>query len=167
MGFNRRSSARRRDELAEIGVRLRWAGRRPRLWRKRDRSARGRRAVHAQQRPADLQFCVNYGGRAEIVDATRAIAREVAAGRLNPGKIDERTIAANLDEPGLPTSTCSSERRASSAPRTSCCGNRRTPSSSHRYAVARLSTGDTCGRRARLRVSLIADFGGGRPGRRR
>ena len=49
-----------------------------------------------------LQFCVNYGGRAEIVDAVRAISREVQAGRMNPAKIDERTIAAHLDEPGLP-----------------------------------------------------------------
>ena len=33
-----------------------------------------------------LQFCVNYGGRAEIADAAAAIAREVAAGRLQPGQ---------------------------------------------------------------------------------
>ena len=39
-------------------------------------------------------MCVNYGGRAEIADAARAIAREVAAGRLDPDRIDERTIAA-------------------------------------------------------------------------
>jgi undecaprenyl diphosphate synthase len=45
---------------------------------------------------------VNYGGRAELVDAMRAIAREAVDGKLNPGKIDERTIAAHLDEPGLP-----------------------------------------------------------------
>jgi len=31
-----------------------------------------------------------------------AIAREVAAGRLDPDKIDERTIARHLDEPGIP-----------------------------------------------------------------
>jgi undecaprenyl diphosphate synthase len=49
-----------------------------------------------------LQFCVNYGGRAEIVDAVRALAREVQDGRLNPAKIDERAIAAHLYEPDLP-----------------------------------------------------------------
>ena len=47
------------------------------------------------------QFSVE-NAYAEIVDAVRAIAREAAAGRLNPGKIDERTIAAHLDEPDLP-----------------------------------------------------------------
>jgi undecaprenyl diphosphate synthase len=49
-----------------------------------------------------LQFCVNYGGRAEIADAAAAIAREVKAGRLDPDKVDERTIARYLDEPGIP-----------------------------------------------------------------
>jgi undecaprenyl diphosphate synthase len=47
-------------------------------------------------------MCVNYGGRAEIADAAAAIAREVAAGRLNPDKIDESTIARFLDEPDMP-----------------------------------------------------------------
>jgi undecaprenyl diphosphate synthase len=45
---------------------------------------------------------VNYGGRAEIADAARAIAREVAAGRLDPERVDERTVARHLDEPDLP-----------------------------------------------------------------
>jgi undecaprenyl diphosphate synthase len=49
-----------------------------------------------------LQFCVNYGGRAEIVDATKAIALDVAAGRLRADKINERLFARYLDEPGIP-----------------------------------------------------------------
>lgn len=47
-------------------------------------------------------MCVNYGGRAEIADAARAIAREVAAGRLDPEKVTEKTVARFLDEPDLP-----------------------------------------------------------------
>jgi undecaprenyl diphosphate synthase len=49
-----------------------------------------------------LTMCVNYGGRAEIADAAAAIGREVAAGRLNPDKIDESTVARFLDEPDMP-----------------------------------------------------------------
>ena len=49
-----------------------------------------------------LQFCVNYGGRAEIADAAAAIARDVAAGRLDPGKVDEKMFARYLDEPSVP-----------------------------------------------------------------
>jgi undecaprenyl diphosphate synthase len=47
-------------------------------------------------------MCVNYGGRAEITDAVSAIAEEVAAGRLKPGSITEKTIQRFLDEPDLP-----------------------------------------------------------------
>jgi undecaprenyl diphosphate synthase len=102
MGFNQEVIRRRRDELAGLGVRIRWAGRRARLWR----------SVIAQLEDAErhtrdntrltLQFCVNYGGRAEVVDAVRAIAREAAAGRLNPEKLDERSIGQRLYHPDLP-----------------------------------------------------------------
>ncbi len=43
-----------------------------------------------------LNLAINYGGRAEIVDAVRAIACQVAAGELSPDGIGERTIAENL-----------------------------------------------------------------------
>ena len=49
-----------------------------------------------------LQFCVNYGGRAEIVDAAAAIAADVAAGKLRPDKINEKLFARYLDEPSVP-----------------------------------------------------------------
>jgi undecaprenyl diphosphate synthase len=49
-----------------------------------------------------LTMCVNYGGRAELADAARSIAREVAAGRLDPDKVDERTFAKHLYVPELP-----------------------------------------------------------------
>ena len=49
-----------------------------------------------------LQFCVNYGGRAELADAVRRIAEEAAAGRLRPDKVDEKTIARHLYRPDVP-----------------------------------------------------------------
>ena len=102
MGFNRDVIHRRRDLLNEMGVCIRWAGRRPRLWR----SVIGE-LEHAEQMSAGnsvltLQFCVNYGGRAEIADAAAAIAAEVAAGKLRPEKIDEKLFARYLDEPEIP-----------------------------------------------------------------
>jgi undecaprenyl diphosphate synthase len=45
---------------------------------------------------------VNYGGRAEIADAAAAIARDVAAGTLNPRSVTEKTLQRYLDEPDLP-----------------------------------------------------------------
>src|SRR5690606_38150725 len=49
-----------------------------------------------------LTVCVNYGGRAEIADAARALAQDVADGRLDPAKVTERTFARYLDEPDMP-----------------------------------------------------------------
>ena len=49
-----------------------------------------------------LQFCVNYGGRAEIADAAAAIAADVAAGRLHPARSTRRLFARYLDEPDIP-----------------------------------------------------------------
>jgi undecaprenyl diphosphate synthase len=43
-----------------------------------------------------LNLAINYGGRAEIVDAVREIARQISAGQLSPAQIDESTIAAHL-----------------------------------------------------------------------
>lgn len=48
-----------------------------------------------------LCLAINYGSRDEIVDAVRAIASEIAAGRLRPGDIDEALIADHLDTAGL------------------------------------------------------------------
>ena len=47
-------------------------------------------------------MCVNYGGRAEIADAARLLAHDVAAGRLDPARVDEKVLARYLDEPDMP-----------------------------------------------------------------
>ena len=50
----------------------------------------------------NLIVAFNYGGKAEITEATRAIARAVAAGTLDPEQITEATIGAALYTAGLP-----------------------------------------------------------------
>ena len=50
----------------------------------------------------DLVLCVNYGGRAEIADAAAELARDAAAGRINPDRVTEKTFARYLDEPDMP-----------------------------------------------------------------
>jgi undecaprenyl diphosphate synthase len=49
-----------------------------------------------------LNIALNYGGRAEIVDAVRKIGREVAAGHLQPDEVDEELISRNLYTRALP-----------------------------------------------------------------
>ncbi|MFH5823500.1 isoprenyl transferase [Georgenia sp. AZ-5] len=102
MGFNRDVIHRRRDQMDAWGVRVRWAGRRPRLWRSVISELEVAEEQTKHNSVCTLTMCVNYGGRAEIADAAQQIAREVAAGRLDPAKVSERTLARYLDEPDLP-----------------------------------------------------------------
>jgi undecaprenyl diphosphate synthase len=103
MRFNESLLLRRRDDLDERGVRVRFIGRRSgRVPRRVLRHIEDTEALTAHNRRMTLTFAFNYGGRAELVDGVRAIAAEVAAGKIKPEKIDERTIARHLYAPDMP-----------------------------------------------------------------
>ncbi|GAC1378687.1 MAG: decaprenyl diphosphate synthase [Marmoricola sp.] len=102
MGFNRDVLHRRRDEMHALGVRVRWAGREPRLWRSVIKELRTAEELTAGNDVLTLTMCVNYGGRAELADAVRRIGQDVKAGRLSADHIDERTIGRYLYVPELP-----------------------------------------------------------------
>ena len=103
MNFNERLLVARRDELHGKGVRVRFIGRRggrvPGRVRKRIEETE---ALTAGNRRLTLTFAFNYGGRAELVDAVREIARSAAEGRLDPDRIDERTVHRHLYTPDMP-----------------------------------------------------------------
>ncbi|UXM89931.1 isoprenyl transferase [Paenarthrobacter sp. JL.01a] len=102
MGFNKDVLRRQRNQLDDWGVRIRWAGRRPRLWGSVIKELEEAEEYTRANDTCTLTMCVNYGGRAEIADAVSAIAEDVAAGRLKPGSVSEKTIQKYLDEPDLP-----------------------------------------------------------------
>ena len=99
MGFNESLLMRRRDELNEKGVRIRFAGRRDwrvpkRVLKRMDESI----ALTEGNRRCTLTMAFNYGGRAEIVDAVRAL---VADG-VKPDKVTEKAIRSRLYFPDQP-----------------------------------------------------------------
>jgi undecaprenyl diphosphate synthase len=102
MGFNRDVIRRRRDQLVALGVRVLWAGRPGRLWKSVIAELRTAEEMSRHNSVLTLQFCVNYGGQAEIADAAAAIAREVAAGRLRPERVNEKVVARHLYQPRMP-----------------------------------------------------------------
>ena len=103
MNFNERLLVSRRDELHGKGVRVRFIGRRGgRVPGRVVRRIEETEAMTARNRRLTLTFAFNYGGRAELVDAIRGIAREVAAGRLSPERIDERAVHRHLYAPDMP-----------------------------------------------------------------
>ncbi len=102
MGFNRDVIRRRRDDMHALGVRVRWAGRRPRLWKSVIDELEIAEELTRRNTVLTLTMCVNYGGRAEIADAAAALARAVKDGRLDLAKVDEKAFARFLDEPDMP-----------------------------------------------------------------
>ncbi len=62
------------------------------------------KTVAASRNNTGMTVClaINYGARAELVDAVRRVARNVQAGQLDPDQIDERTIDARLYTAGMP-----------------------------------------------------------------
>ena len=99
MNFNQDLLIRRRDELNGKGVRIRFAGRRDwRVPRRLLRRIQESEALTEDNRRLTLTMAFNYGGRAEIVDAVRALAASgVAASRVH-----ERAIRSHLYYPDAP-----------------------------------------------------------------
>ncbi len=102
MGFNRETIRRRRVEMNEMGVKVQWAGRKPRLWRSVLHELEAAEQLTAGNDVLTLTMCVNYGGRAEIADAARAIARDAAAGLIDPKRVDEKLVQRYLYAPDMP-----------------------------------------------------------------
>ena len=102
MGFNRDVIRRRRDEMHAMGVRVRWAGRKPKLWGSVIKELQVAEELTKHNTTFTLTMCVNYGGRAELADAAVELARQAVAGKIKPDKIDEARLAKALYVPDLP-----------------------------------------------------------------
>jgi undecaprenyl diphosphate synthase len=99
MGFNESLLMRRRDELHERDVSVRFVGRRDwrvprRVLRRIDEAVE----LTRHNRTMVLTMAFNYGGRAEIIDAVRSM---MAAG-IPAHKVTEKTLRAHLYAPDMP-----------------------------------------------------------------
>ncbi len=101
MGFNRDVIRRRRDEMNDIGVRVQWAGRPQKLWSSVIKELEIAQEMTKTNSVLTLNMCVNYGGRAEIVDAAREIAELAAKKKIKPEQITEKLFAAHLYQPKM------------------------------------------------------------------
>ena len=101
MGFNRDVLRRRRDEMNDLGVRIRWVGRSQRLWGSVIAELQEAEELTKKNKILTLNMCVNYGGRSELVDAVSDIAAEVAKRKLKPGQITEKLISKHLYNPKM------------------------------------------------------------------
>lgn len=102
MGFNRDVLRRQRHWLNDRGVRVVWAGRRPRLWRSVIKELEAAEELTKDNTKMTLVMCVNYGGRAELVDGIRNLAEQVSRGELDPRSINEKTVSSVMYDPDMP-----------------------------------------------------------------
>ena len=102
MGFSRDVMRAERDQLHEKNVRIVWAGRRPRLWRSVIRELEAAEELTKNNTGLTLAMCINYGGRAEIVDAARSLVQAASRGEITASQINETTLSDYLYRPDMP-----------------------------------------------------------------
>ncbi|MDD5748139.1 MAG: isoprenyl transferase [Actinomycetota bacterium] len=102
MNFNRELIDRRASEFHERNVRIRFLGRRSRLpnrlWKKMVETTE----LTKNNTGLKLNIALNYGGRAELVDAFKKMAHEIVDGRIKPDSINEKTVSKCLYAPDIP-----------------------------------------------------------------
>jgi undecaprenyl diphosphate synthase len=101
MGYSREMLRRRRDCLNEMGVKIQWLGRPQRLWKSVIAELEEAEELTKKNKKLTLNMCVNYGGRAEIVDAATELARDVKRGKVKVDSITEKTLEKYLYSPKM------------------------------------------------------------------
>ena len=102
MHLFRRYLRREAAELAEKGVRVRFIGDRTALAPDLRALMAGVEAQTAHCGRLTVVMAINYGGRADILSAARALAAEAARGGCDPAAIDEAAFEGALQTAGLP-----------------------------------------------------------------
>jgi undecaprenyl diphosphate synthase len=90
------------EELLKNGARLKVIGDRAGLPHDIVRDISDAETMTRANSRIDVNICINYGARAEILQATRSLARQVAAGELSPDRIDEDRFERELLTAGVP-----------------------------------------------------------------
>jgi undecaprenyl diphosphate synthase len=101
MGYSREMLRRRRDCLNEMGVKINWLGRPQKLWKSVIAELEEAEELTKKNKKLTLNMCVNYGGRAEIVDAATELARDVKRGKVKADSITEKTLEKYLYSPKM------------------------------------------------------------------
>jgi undecaprenyl diphosphate synthase len=102
MGLLRHYLRNELDELHKNGARLRVIGNREGLAPDIVRDISGAENMTRSNSRLDVNICINYGARAEILQAVRSLARRVAAGELPADRIDEGLFENELLTAGVP-----------------------------------------------------------------
>ncbi len=101
MEFNRQVLRKRRDEMNELGVKIRWVGREKRLMSSVLKELKEAEELTTNNKVLTVNMCINYGGRAEMLDAAVAIAKDAMKKRIKPDSLTEKSINKYLYAPQM------------------------------------------------------------------
>ena len=101
MEFNRQVLRKRRDEMNELGVKIRWVGREKRLMASVLKELKEAEELTKNNKVLTVNMCINYGGRAEMLDAAVAIAMDAMRKKIKPDSLTEKSIHKYLYAPQM------------------------------------------------------------------
>jgi undecaprenyl diphosphate synthase len=101
MEFNRQVLRKRRDEMNELGIKIRWVGREKSLMASVIKELKEAEELTKNNKVLTLNMCINYGGRAEMLDAAVAIAKDAMKKKLKPDSLTEKSINKYLYAPQM------------------------------------------------------------------
>ena len=101
MEFNRQVLRKRRDEMNELGVKIRWVGREKRLMASVLKELKEAEELTKNNKVLTVNMCINYGGRAEMLDAAVAIAKDALKKKVKPDLLTEKSINKYLYAPQM------------------------------------------------------------------
>lgn len=101
MGYNKEVLRRRRDLLNQWDVRIRWSGRKSKLWPSVVKELQEAEKLTAKNKGLTLTMAVNYGGRQEILDAAEALVAKAANGK-GPQRVTQARFEKELYLPDMP-----------------------------------------------------------------
>ena len=101
MEFNRQVLRKRRDEMNELGVKIRWVGREKRLMASVLKELKEAQELTKNNKVLTVNMCINYGGRAEMLDAAVAIAKDALKKKVKPDSLTEKSVNKYLYAPQM------------------------------------------------------------------
>jgi undecaprenyl diphosphate synthase len=101
MEFNRQVLRKRRDEMNELGVKIRWVGREKRLLASVIKELKEAEELTKNNKVLTVNMCINYGGRAEMLDAAVAIAKDATRKKIKPDSLTEKSINKYIYAPQM------------------------------------------------------------------
>jgi undecaprenyl diphosphate synthase len=101
MEFNRQVLRKRRDEMNDLGVKIRWVGREKRLMASVLKELKEAEELTKNNKVLTVNMCINYGGRAEMLDAAVAIAKDALKKKVKPDSLTEKSISKYLYAPQM------------------------------------------------------------------